>query len=102
LKNLLEELVNDLHVIGTDEASSSRRPSRMSAGLGSNNDEIKSVKFASSSSPTTTSSRHKTDSAALVAVTAGRPEEMNTISAIKSLLQYVVLHIKYNRNKLVA
>ncbi len=90
--NISEELVNDLHVIGTDEASSSRRPSRMSAGLGSNMDEIKSVKFASSSSPTTVSSRHRIGATPAAGLTAGHPEEMNAIAAIKSLLQYVFFY----------
>jgi hypothetical protein len=81
-------------VSGTDEASSSRRPSKTSAGIGSNPDETKSVRFASSSSPTTTittttasSSRHKRDSTILVGLTGGPPEDMNTISTIRTLLQ---------------
>ena len=96
-------LVNDLHVTGAGEGNSARRPSKMSGDTGSNMDEIKSVKFASSSSPTTTSSRHKTGSTALATVTAGHPEELNTISAIKSLLQYVFFFgIKNSINKLIS
>jgi hypothetical protein len=74
-------------VNGADEINLSRRPSRRSAGFGSNIDEMKSVKFASSSSPTTTSSRHKRGSMTLVGLTDGQPEDMNTISTIQSLLQ---------------
>ncbi|CAF2342055.1 unnamed protein product [Rotaria sp. Silwood2] len=89
-KGLITEkaLVNDLlHVTGTEEANLSRRPSRMSAGVGSSNaEEVKSVKFASSSSPTTSSSRNKTESATLVGLTGGHPEDLDTISIIRSLL----------------
>lgn len=84
-----EELVNDLHhATGTDEGNVSRRPSRMSAGIGSNTDDTKSVRFASSSP---TPSRRKLG---LSAVVSGHQDDMNTISTIRSLLQYVKLHIK--------
>lgn len=80
--------MNDLHIINPDEVHSSRRPSKVSAGFGSNMDEMKSVKFASSSSPTTTSSRHKRGSTALLALNGGQPsEDLTTISTIQSLLQ---------------
>jgi hypothetical protein len=82
--------VNDLQITGADEAHSSRRPSRTSAGIGSNTDEMKSVRFASSSSPTTTSSRHKRGSAVLIGLTGGQSEDINTISSIQTLLQYVI------------
>lgn len=92
LKYYIEELVNDLHVTGVEEVNLSRRPSRISAGFGSNTDEMKSVKFASSSSPTTTSSssRHKRGSTTLFAPNGVQPEDINTISTIQSLLQYVI------------
>lgn len=87
LQFILEELVNDLQVNGHEEAQSSRRPSKMSAGLGSNLDDMKSVRFASSSSPTTVSSRHKRGSTVLMGLTGGPPEDLTTISTIQSLLQ---------------
>jgi hypothetical protein len=91
LPNHLEELVSDLFTApNADESNISRRPSRMSAGAGSNIDETKSVKFASSSTPTTSSSRNKTNSTTLPGLTGGQPEEMNTISTIRTLLQYVI------------
>ncbi len=82
--------MNDLQITGADEAHSSRRPSRMSIGFDSNNDEMKSVRFASSSSPTTTSSRRKQSSIALIGLTGGQSEDIDTISTIQSLLQYVI------------
>jgi hypothetical protein len=87
--------VNDLHTTGADEVHSSRRPSRMSAGFGSNMDEMKSVRFASSSSPTTTSSRHKTGSTVLVGINTEQLEDKKAISTIQSLLQYIIY--KYNK-----
>lgn len=87
--NISEELVNDLHhVAATEEGSISRRPSRMSAGIVSNNDDTKSVKFTSSSP---TLSRRKMGSSTLVGSHSGHQEDMNTISTIRSLLQYVIL-----------
>ncbi len=83
-------LVNDLQVTGIDEVNLSRRPSRMSASVGSIVDEIKSVRFASSSSPTTTSSGHKTGSTVPVGLNDGHPEDLNAISTIQSLLQYAI------------
>jgi hypothetical protein len=85
----LEELVNDLqNAPNVDEPNVSRRPSRLSAGTGSNADEVKSVKFASTSTPTTTtSSRNKTGSTSTAGPTGGQAEEMNTISTIRTLLQ---------------
>lgn len=60
----------------------------MSTGAGSNVDEIKSVKFASSSSVLTkSSSRNKTDSNSVAGLSGGQAEEMNTISTIRTLLQ---------------
>ncbi|CAF0808765.1 unnamed protein product [Rotaria sordida] len=88
-KGLITEkaLVNDLvHVTGTEETNLSRRPSRMSAGIGGNTEEVKSVKFASSSSPTTSSSRNKTESSTLIGLTGGHSEDLDTISIIRSLL----------------
>ncbi|CAF4534188.1 unnamed protein product [Rotaria sp. Silwood1] len=88
-KGLITEkaLVKDLlHVTGTEEANLSRRPSRMSAANGSNTEEVKSVRFASSSSPTTTSSQNKTESTTLVGLTGGHPEDLDTIATIRSLL----------------
>lgn len=71
-----------------DEANASRRPSRLSASATSNIDEVKSVKFASTSSPVTTSiSRTKAGSATLSGLTGGHAEEVNTISTIRTLLQ---------------
>jgi len=67
----------------------------MSAGFGSNMDEMKSVRFASSSPPTTTSSRHKRSSTALVGINPEQLEDTKAISTIQSLLQYVVY--KYNK-----
>ncbi|CAM4857478.1 unnamed protein product [Rotaria socialis] len=82
-----KELVNDLlHVSGTEDGTSSRRPSRLSVGATSNNDETKSVKFASSSSVTTASSRNKTDSTTLINLTGGHPEDLDTISTIRCIL----------------
>jgi hypothetical protein len=60
----------------------------MSTGIVSNNDETKSVKFASSSP---TPSRRKMGSSALGAGHSGQQEDMTTISTIRSLLQYVIL-----------
>lgn len=86
-----EELIKDLlHVSITEESSSSRRPSRVSVGMTSMNEDVKSVKFASASSPTTSTSRNKTDSAILINLTGGHPEDLDTISTIRSLLQFVI------------
>ncbi|CAF2574698.1 unnamed protein product [Rotaria sp. Silwood2] len=83
-----EELVNDLlNASNADETTISRRPSRMSASATSNADEVKSVKFASTSSPgMTSSSRNKTGSASLAGLTGGHAEDINTISTIRTLL----------------
>lgn len=87
--NYLEELVNDLlNTSNADEGNISRRPSRMSASAASTTDEVKSVKFASTSSPgMTISSRNKPGSATIAAITGGHAEEINTISTIRTLLQ---------------
>jgi len=96
---ILEELVHDLlNITNPDETNISRRPSRMSMGAGSNVDEIKSVKFASSSSGVTkSSSQNKAGSITVANLTGGQAEEMNTISTIRTLLQLVrnLLKIKY-------
>ncbi|CAF3644133.1 unnamed protein product [Rotaria sordida] len=83
-----EELVNDLiNVSNVDETTISRRPSRTSASATSNIDEVKSVKFASTSSSGLTSlSRNKTGSASLIGLTGGHAEDINTISTIRTLL----------------
>ena len=87
--NISEELVHDLlHGTDTEETSLSRRPSRLSVGIGSNNEEVKSVKFASSSSPTISSSQNKPESTTLNAPpVVEQSEEQNTILTIQSLLQ---------------
>lgn len=90
---IVEELVNDLRVTETEEGTSSRRPSRASAlGISTTNEEAKSVKFASSSSPTTLtiSSRNKTDPSALATLPVAQQEDILTISVIRSLLQYII------------
>jgi hypothetical protein len=86
------ELVNDLvNMATTDELNAPRRASKMSLGGGSTIDETKSVKFASSTSPTTrASSANKAGSNTLAALTGAQPEEMNTIATIRTLLQYVI------------
>lgn len=86
------ELVNDLvNVATTDELNVPRRASKVSLGGGSTIDETKSVKFASSTTPTTrASSANKAGSSTLAALTGAQPEEMNTIATIRTLLQYVI------------
>lgn len=74
-------------VTNVEESNRSRRPSRMSVGGGSTIDESKSVKFASSSSLTKSSSRNKTNSISGTVITGGQAEETNTISTIRTLLQ---------------
>jgi hypothetical protein len=82
----LEELVNDLlNVTNADESNVSRRPSRLSTATGSNADEVKSVKFASSL--TKSSSQNKTNSTPGTGLSGGPTEEINTISTIRILLQ---------------
>ncbi|CAM4747075.1 unnamed protein product [Rotaria magnacalcarata] len=83
-----EELVNDLlNVSNGDEINPSRRTSRMSASAVSNIDEVKSVKFASTSTPGMTPSSHnKVGSAGLSSLTGGHAEDLNTISTIRTLL----------------
>lgn len=83
---LPEGLVSD--VTNAEESNISRRPSKLSVGGGSNVDESKSVKFASSSSSLTkSSSRNKTNSTSGTVLGGAQPEEVNTISTIRTLLQ---------------
>ena len=58
----------------------------MSAGIGGNNDETKSVKFASSSP---TPARRKIGLFAVAGGNSGHHDDTNTISTIRSLMQYV-------------
>ncbi|CAF4692579.1 unnamed protein product [Rotaria sp. Silwood1] len=83
-----EELVHDLlNGSNAEETTISRRPSRISGSATSNIDEVKSVKFASTSSPgMTSSSRNKIGSASLAGLTGGHAEDINTISIIRTLL----------------
>jgi hypothetical protein len=82
--NDLDELVNDL-INGTniDESNLSRRPSRTSNAV----DEVKTVKFASPSSLTKSSSQNKMNSTVVAVLTGVQAEEVNTISTIRTLLQ---------------
>lgn len=87
--NHLEELVNDLlNVTNADDPNASRRTSRMSAGGGSHIEEVKSVKFASSSSSLAKlTPQNKPGSATATSITGGQSEEVNTIFTIRTLLQ---------------
>jgi hypothetical protein len=76
----LEKLVNDLlNGTNTDQSNMSRRSSRI------NVDEVKAVKFAPPAK--IGSSRNKNDSNNVPTLTSAQPEEMNTISTIRTLLQ---------------
>ncbi|CAF1026509.1 unnamed protein product [Adineta ricciae] len=74
-----EKLVNDLMnaAAANDELNTSRRSSKMSV------DEVKTVKFAA---PARTSTRTKAGANTAACLTSGQPEEMNTISTIRTLL----------------
>ncbi|CAF0926257.1 unnamed protein product [Adineta steineri] len=80
-----EKLANDLHSgTNTDEMNTSRRPSKINIAARNSVDEVKSVKFAA---PTrTTLSRNKSVTNTGTGLTNGHPEEMNTISTIRTLL----------------
>jgi hypothetical protein len=76
----LEKLVNDLlNGTNTDQSNMSRRSSRI------NVDEVKAVKFAPPAKIGST--RNKNESNNVPALTSVQPEEMNTISTIRTLLQ---------------
>lgn len=72
---------------GADELNSARRASKLShaTASGAVQDEIKSVKFASTGvlSPT------KLVPSALGSMISGVNEEVNTIATIRTLLQYI-------------
>jgi hypothetical protein len=83
------ELINDLvHVTKSDEIAAPRRASRLIVSGGHHTDEVKSVKFASST--TRSLSPNKLGSNPSGLLTSAQPEEPNTIATIRTLLQYVV------------